>query len=136
MTEDEVDAVAKELAKIGGAAWYPGRSRGLLLRVVGNRYRDRARVAIAALDRLRARQAAPGPTAATPAGPEAAAPGAGEPLQVGAVVVYRPPNDQRAIPCRVAKLENGRAYLVPCPPPEVGWVPLASLPPQTDDDRT
>jgi hypothetical protein len=54
MTEEEIEAVAEELAKIGGVSWYPGRAPGPLLRVVSERYRDRARVAIAALDRLRA----------------------------------------------------------------------------------
>ena len=47
MTEDEVEVVAAELAKAGGVAWYPGRERGPLKHVV-NRYRDRARLAIAA----------------------------------------------------------------------------------------
>src|SRR3712207_8438264 len=47
-------SVAQELAKVGGLSWYPGRTRGPLLRSVGERYRDRARVAIAALERLKA----------------------------------------------------------------------------------
>ncbi len=55
MTEDEVEVVAPELAKAGGVGWYPGRERGPLKHVV-NRYRDRARLAIATLDRLRAGQ--------------------------------------------------------------------------------
>ena len=57
MTEDEIDAVAEELAKAGGLSWYPGRERGPLLKVVSDRYRDRARLAIAALDRCRAQKA-------------------------------------------------------------------------------
>lgn len=32
MTEEEVDVVAEELAKMGGTAWYPGRQQGSLLR--------------------------------------------------------------------------------------------------------
>jgi len=56
MTEEEVEVVAEELARIGGTSWYPGREKGILLRIVSDRYRDRARVAIAALDRLRAAQ--------------------------------------------------------------------------------
>ena len=55
MTEDEVEAVAAELAKAGGVGWYPGRERGPL-KHVADRYRDRARLAIAALSRLRAGQ--------------------------------------------------------------------------------
>jgi hypothetical protein len=137
MTEEEIETVAKELAKIGGAAWYPGRSRGLLLRVVSNRYRDRARVAIAALDRLRARKEADAPqrlASETRTLGEAIESGVGDQVQVGSIVVYRPPNDQRAIPCRVEKLKNGRAYLVPCPHPDVGWVPIDSLPLKVADD--
>ena len=55
MTEEEIEAVAEELAKAGGLSWHPGRTRGPLLRTVSERYRDRARLAIEALDRLRAR---------------------------------------------------------------------------------
>src|SRR3954465_12730071 len=54
VTDEEIEAVAEELAKAGGTSWYPGRTRGALLRSVSERYRDRARLAIAALDRLRA----------------------------------------------------------------------------------
>lgn len=137
MTEEEVETVAKELAKVGGASWYPGRSRGLLLRVVSNRYRDRARVAIAALDRLRARKEADAQqrlASETHTFGEATETGPEDQVQVGSIVVYRPPEDQRAIPCRVEKLENGRAYLVPCPYPDIGWVPIDSLPLTIADD--
>ena len=58
MTEDEIEAVAEELAKAGGVSWYPGREGGTLLKVVSDRYRDRARLAIAALDRYRAQRQA------------------------------------------------------------------------------
>ena len=53
MTEEEVDVVAEELAKIGGTAWYPGRQQGLLLREVTERYREQARAVITALERRR-----------------------------------------------------------------------------------
>jgi hypothetical protein len=52
MTNEEVEIVAEELAKIGGVTWYPGREKGTLMRVVSDRYRDRARIAIEALDRF------------------------------------------------------------------------------------
>jgi hypothetical protein len=133
MTEEEIEAVAEELAKIGGVSWYPGRAPGPLLRVVSERYRDRARVAIAALDRLRA-----GPTAAASQKMDEAseqAPTLGDHLQIGAIVVYRPPGDQRAIPCRVERLEEGRAYLVPCPKPDVGWVSIENLVPAAADEQ-
>lgn len=131
MTEEEIEAVAEELAKIGGVSWYPGRAPGPLLRVVSERYRDRARVAIAALDRLRAGSGGAGtnnPTEISAAN-EAQEAASADQLRVGAVVVYRPPGDQRAIPCRVEKLEGGRAYLAPCPRPDIGWVSVESLVP-------
>ncbi|MGF9763149.1 hypothetical protein AAII07_49200 [Microvirga sp. 0TCS3.31] len=53
MTEKEVEVVAEELAKIGGTAWYPGRQPGPLLREVTDLYREQARAAIAALERMR-----------------------------------------------------------------------------------
>jgi hypothetical protein len=40
MTEEEVEVVAEELAKIGGTAWCSGRGRGPHLRVVTSRYRE------------------------------------------------------------------------------------------------
>jgi hypothetical protein len=130
MTTEEIDAVAEELAKVGGLSWYPGRSQGPLLRAVSERYKDRAKVAIAALDRLRVRN----DKVSTPQGSALEAPSADKasnPLQddfqVGAVVVYRPPGDRRAIPCRIEHLEETRAYLVPCPKPDIGWVELGNL---------
>jgi hypothetical protein len=133
MTEEEIEAVAEELAKIGGVSWYPGRAPGPLLRVVSERYRDRARVAIAALDRLRAgKNTTDSEREVSVAGSEAVS---GDQLQLGAVVVYRPPGDQRAIPCRVERLEGGRAYLVPCPRPDVGWVSVESLVPLKADQQ-
>ena len=56
MTEEEVEVLAQELAKVGGTAWYPGRQASPLLRVVTNRYREQARVIIAAYDELRSRE--------------------------------------------------------------------------------
>jgi hypothetical protein len=59
----------------------------------------------------------------------------GDQLQVGAVVVYRPPGELRATPCRIEKIEDGRAYLVPCPRSDVGWVLLADLSLDTTEVR-
>jgi hypothetical protein len=53
MTDEEVEIVAQELAKIGGTSWYPGREPGAILRPVTDRYRDQARVIIRAFDDLR-----------------------------------------------------------------------------------
>ena len=133
MTEEEIEHVAQELAKVGGTSWYPGRTSGGLLRGVGERYRDRARVAIAALDRWRAGKQTV--DASVQAGPgEAATKGSitfppSDKLEVGAIVVYRPPGDLRAISCQVTQIEDGRAYLVPCPRPDVGWVAIENAVP-------
>jgi hypothetical protein len=53
MTDEEIDIVAQELAKIGGTSWYPGRQPGRMLRVVSERYRDQARALIQAFDQYR-----------------------------------------------------------------------------------
>ncbi len=53
MTDEEIEIVAQELAKIGGTSWYPGREPGAMLRLVTERYRDQARVMIRAFDHLR-----------------------------------------------------------------------------------
>ncbi|MBB4039658.1 hypothetical protein GGR34_001300 [Microvirga flocculans] len=129
MTEEEIEAVAEELAKAGGTSWYPGRTRGALLRPVSERYRDRARLAIAALDRVRAGMAAAAASSETR--PRSTGEPTGEPdrIQEGATVVYRPPGDQRAVACTVARIEAGRAYLVPLPRPDIGWVSLEGLHP-------
>jgi len=50
-------------------------------------------------------------------------------IQVGATVVYRPPGDQRAITCRIERIEDGRAYLVPVARPDIGWISLDSFDP-------
>lgn len=131
MTEDEIEVVAEELAKAGGLSWYPGRERGCLLKVVSDRHREQAQLLIAAADHFRAQQAG--------------APSKDEPhdeqqsvhtqarvapcstIQLGATVVYRPPGEQRAYPCRVEKIERGQAYLVPHIRAWTGWVPRKSL---------
>jgi hypothetical protein len=132
LNDVEVEVVAQELAKAGGVSWYPGRTREAVLRVVNERYRDRARLAIAALERWRARQFGSAPAAASPArfsSPPTLTTDPLSGLQVRATVIYRPPGDKRAIPCPVEKVEEGRAYLVPCPIPDVGWVDVETLQP-------
>src|SRR3712207_1039673 len=132
-------SVAQELAKVGGLTWYPGRTRGPLLRAVSERYRDRARVAIAALERLKASKEGQTVPQSLPASTlvEAGSAASESPdhLQVGGVVVYRPPSDRRPMPCQVAKIEADRLYLVPCPRPDVGWVALEDFSPAGANPR-
>jgi hypothetical protein len=112
------------------------------LKVVSDRYRDRARLAIAALDRYRAQKASAAPPSTVeaelpPTPTEAGAPDDGT-LRVGATVVYRPPGEQRAYPCRVKKIVGGRAYLVPHLTAWTGWVPIENIslaPPDQGSDR-
>lgn len=125
MTEEEVEIVAQEMAKVGGTTWYPGRTNGAVLRVVNERYKDRARVAIATLERLRAGKEALNDTSA----PQESTPSADLSLQVGTIVVFRPSGERRAVTCRIEKIEEGRAYLVPCPKPDIGWTSLENLQP-------
>jgi hypothetical protein len=138
MTEDEVETVAAELAKAGGHSWYPGRERGPF-KVVADRYRDRARLAIAALDRLRtSRQASPNGDAQKLTGsisPHEDAPvPSGDKLTVGTTVLYRPPGDQRFYRCRIEKIEGRQAYLVPDIKICTGWVDIENFLPATSEE--
>ena len=131
MTECEVEAVAAELAKVGGVSWHSGQERGPL-KLVMNRYRDRARLAIAALDRVRAAEQSIslGTIGSEQTGPNAQAvldPVSGDVVSAGSLVLYRPPGDKRTYPCRVEKLDGSRAYLVPEIPICTGWVDLEYL---------
>src|SRR6185312_7185067 len=97
MTEGEVEAVAAELAKAGGVSWHSGRERGPL-KLVKDRYRDRARLATAALDRVRAaEQSISRDTVSLEQfGPSAQAsfePVSGDVVSAGDLVLYRPPGD-------------------------------------------
>ena len=129
MSDEEVDVVAIELAKIGGLSWYPGRKDGPLLRTVSERFKARARMAIASIDRFRSGERAAGPLTEIPANrlvvstqePE------NEPPALGSIVVYRPPGEKRMVSCRVIDMEGSRVYLTPLPQPAIGWVPLNTL---------
>jgi hypothetical protein len=143
MTEEEIEVVAEELAKIGGVTWYPGREKGTLMRVVCDRYRDRARVAIEALERYRAarqnsifetplaqdnQQVQKSQTFKAPPAQN------GEDIRPGATVIYRPPGDRRAYPCRVVEIEGNRAYLAPILRACTDWVSIEHLMPAKTDE--
>jgi hypothetical protein len=129
MTDDEVEAVAAELAKAGGLSWHSGQERGPL-KLVMDRYRDRARLAIAALERVRAAKQGISPDLAeqhhrTPqANPE---PLSEDAVIVGSLVLFRPPGDKRTYPCRVQRVDGSRVYLTPELPTCTGWVDLETL---------
>lgn len=131
MTEDEVEAVAAELAKAGGVSWHRGAERGPL-KVVMNRYRDRARLAIAALERVRSAKldGSSGTLEVEQTNPSSASsqdPASDDVVSAGSLVLYRPPGDKRTYACRIVKLEGNQAYLVPELPTCTGWVDLSSL---------
>ena len=137
MTEEEIEVVAEELAKIGGVTWYPGREKGTLMRVVCDRYRDRARAAIEALERHRAvRQASVSQDneerdALSRPHPDASL--CNDDIKPGVTVIYRPPGDRRAYPCRVVEIEGNRAYLAPILRACTDWVSIEHLMPSTQD---
>jgi hypothetical protein len=134
MTEEEIEVVAEELAKIGGVAWYPGREKGSILRVVSDRYRDRARAAIEALDRFRSSHPQTGVVQDN--SDVAPPPVSTEEIKPGATVVYRPPGDRRAYPCRVVEIEGSRAYLAPILRSCTDWVSIEHLIPQSEPERS
>lgn len=134
MTDEEVEVVAEELAKIGGTAWYPGRGNGPLVRVVTDRYRERARAIIAALDSMRGgnravvRQDFQEHTKGSSHTIKASAPSeACRNIQPGATVIYRPPGDRRTYPCRVVEIRGSQAYLAPIIRTCIGWISIESL---------
>jgi hypothetical protein len=133
MTEEEIEIVAEELAKIGGVAWYPGREKGSILRVVSDRYRDRARAAIEALDRFRASHQSVVVQDNANAIPH---PVSRDEIKPGATVVYRPPGDRRAYPCRVVEIEGSKAYLTPIMIACTDWVSIEHLVPQPETERS
>jgi|SRR3712207_1765466 len=138
MTEEEVEVVAEELAKIGGTAWYPGRQQGPLLRAVTERYREQARVVIAALESRRASSEAavtPDPTVGENRdGERSSRTDAIPDIRPGATVIYRPAGDQRAYPCRVVEIRGSQAYLAPILRACIGWISIETLQVPSEDE--
>lgn len=128
MTEDEVEAIAELLAKVGGT-WYPERTRPAL-RTINKRHWDVAKLVLAELEQLRATDQEAGSTdgSTQERSDEANVVNlvGNDQLYVGATVVYRPPGEKRAITCSIEKMEQGRAYLVPAHR-EIGWVSTQTL---------
>jgi hypothetical protein len=139
MTEEEIEIVAEELAKIGGVTWYPGREKGTLMRVVCDRYRDRAKVAIEALERYRAGQQAALAQDNRQVGRVSESNQAQalthDGIRPGTTVIYRPPGDRRAYSCRVVEIEGNRAYLAPILRACTDWVSIEHLVPMQEPDK-
>jgi hypothetical protein len=127
LTEEDIRLVAEVLAKIGGN-WSPERAQSAP-RTVNNRHREVARIIIAAVERAKAaNQSATKEGSAPDRSRDARTTNGAEggDLHVGASVVYRPPGDKRTLACRIEKLEDGRAYVIP-EHREIGWVSTHSL---------
>jgi hypothetical protein len=140
MTEEEVEVVAEELAKIGGTAWYPGRQRGPLLREVTEPYREQARAVIAALERMRASS-----DAAVSADPivggnhpvdESSRTDVAPNVRPGATVIYRPAGGQRAYACRVVEIRGSQAYLAPILRTCIGWISIENIRVPSEDEAS
>lgn len=126
MSEEEVELVAELLAKIGGT-WNPERTQPAS-RIVGNRHREVARLVLDAVERSKAtsRDVEEHVVSGEASEDDAVRDAKGNRLYVGANVVYQPPGDKRTLACRVEKMEQGRAYLVPTQR-EIGWVSTHTL---------
>ena len=126
MNEQEVEAVAELLAKVG-SSYYPERTRPTL-RTINNKHREIAQLVLAALEKVRGAQRKASDDARSDGGASFNFADA-DLLYVGATVVYRPPGEKRAVTCLIEKMERGRAYLVPASQ-EIGWVPTHTLSPR------
>jgi hypothetical protein len=131
MDEQDVEAVAQELAATDGIRWHKERALDPLLKAVYGRYKDRAGLVIAALNRCRAKQSAPekpAPQIHEESNTKAGAASSDRPhIRVGTDVFYRPPSDRRQVLCSVERVHDGRAYIVPYSKPQLGWVDLDEL---------
>ena len=129
MTDKDIAVVAEELARNGGTSWYSGRVQGPLMGVLTDHYCEQARVVIAVLDHLRT---GGGDTTQMPDARMDGTPGAirrklvGD-VRSGATIIYRPPEEQRAYPCRVVEIQGTRAYLAPIFRTCVGWIWIERL---------
>jgi hypothetical protein len=134
MTDEEIEVVAEELVKCGGLSWYRERTQGPLMRLVIDRYREQARVVIAALDQLRTGEDPDGsPDLQRDGLRETLHHGSDRSVRSGATIIYRPLKDQRAYPCRIVKIQGDRASLAPILQTCVGWVSIRRLEASTDE---
>jgi hypothetical protein len=132
MTDDEIELVAAELAKAGGLSWYAKREHGPL-KVVANRYRERARKVVEALDRHRTSQEGTRSESGAVSGHAEAEHDTAsrcqseDTLQVGSTVLYRPPGDRRTYACRVKHIDGSRVFITPEIKACTGWIDAQGL---------
>jgi hypothetical protein len=107
MTDEEVEIVAEELAKVGGVSY-----RAIS---VASRPQDHG------ADRLC--PANDGSTCDAVA------------IKPGATVIYRPPGDRRSYPCRVVEIKGSRAYLAPILRACTDWVSIEHLMPAEESEK-
>lgn len=128
MTDEEVEVVAEELAKIVSVPWSPGYEKSPFVRVVSDSHRAEARTIIAALERIRPSRN--GFTCEAPQSSESHVNmrwGIGEGVRPGVTVVYRPSGEQRANPFQIVEIQGDRAYLAPILRTCIGWVSMERL---------
>jgi hypothetical protein len=135
MTGEEIEVVAEELAKLVSVPWAPGYETTPLIHVVTECHRAEARAILAALDQIR-----PGRSGSTFQASRSNEPQgiscqsrSGE-VRPGITVIYRPPGDQRAYPCRIVEIQGNRAYLAPILRTCVGWICIERLQVAVEDE--
>jgi hypothetical protein len=134
MTDEEVEVVAEELAKLVSVPWPPGYEMTPLAHVVTDGHRAEARAIIAALHRTRpGRSRASFQTAPSDEPQRASCQSLSRDVRPGMTVIYRPPGDQRAYPCRIVEIRGDRAYLAPIVRTCVGWISIESLQVSADE---
>ena len=134
MTDEEIEVVAEELAKLVSVPWPPGYEMAPLMRVVTDCHRAEARAIIAALNRIRPGRNHPSfqpPPSAEPQ--KVSCQSLSGDVRPGMTVIYRPPGDQRAYPCRIVEIRGDRAYLAPIVRTCVGWISIESLQVSADE---
>jgi hypothetical protein len=134
MTDEEIEVVSEELVKCGGLSWYRERTQGPLMRLVIDRYREQARVIIAALDQLRTGEDRDGsPDLQRDGLRETLHHGSDSNVRPGATSIYCSLGDQRAYPCRIVKIQGDRASLAPILRTCGEWVFIQRLEASTDE---
>ena len=107
MTDEKIKVVVEELAKSGGLSSYPVRRQQPFIRLGMDHYLEQAPAVIATLDRSRTcGDPSPSPDFRRDGPPETSNRGSVSEVRPGAAIIYRPPGDQRAYPCRIVAIQG------------------------------